>query len=98
MTMIQVQEVMTAEQLAKYLQLDEQTVYRKARAGQIPAVHIGKTLRFKKEVIDDWLRISSLRWTAKKRASLRSWAEEFAKEKGIKEEDLEKAITKRRYH
>jgi hypothetical protein len=61
-------------------------------------VHIGKTLRFKKDVIDGWLRISSLRWTAKKRQNLRTWAEEFAKEKGIKEEDLERAISKRRYH
>jgi excisionase family DNA binding protein len=78
--------------------LDEQTIYRKARAGQIPAVHIGKTLRFKKDVIDGWLRISSLRWTAKKRQNLRAWAEEFAKEKRIKELDLEKAISKRRYH
>lgn len=93
-----IQEVMTTEQLAKYLQLDEQTIYRKARAGQIPAVHIGKTLRFKKDVIDGWLRICSLRWTTKKRQSLRNWAEEFAKEKWLKEEDLEKAISKRRYH
>lgn len=93
-----IQEVMTAEQLAKYLQLDEQTIYRKARAGQIPAVHIGKTLRFKKEVIDGWLRISSLRWTSKKRQGLRTWAEEFAKEKGLTEEVLEKAISKRRHH
>ena len=93
-----IQEVMTTEQLAKYLQLDEQTIYRKARAGQIPAVHIGKTLRFKKDVIDGWLRISSLRWTAKKRQNLRTWAEEFAKEKGIREDNLEKAISKRRYH
>jgi len=93
-----IQEVMTAEQLAKYLQLDEQTVYRKARAGQIPAVHIGKTLRFKKDVIDGWLRISSLKWTAKKRQNLRSWAEGFAEAKGFSEEDIEKAIYKRRYH
>jgi len=93
-----IQEVMTTEQLAKYLQLDEQTIYRKARAGQIPAVHIGKTIRFKKDVIDGWLRISSLKWTAKKRQNLRNWAEDFAKEKGIKEEDLEKAISKRRCH
>lgn len=93
-----IQEVMTAEQLAKYLQLDEQTVYRKARAGQIPAVHIGKTLRFKKDVIDGWLRVSSLKWTAKKRQNLRSWAEGFAEAKGFNEEDIEKAIYKRRYH
>jgi len=93
-----IQEVMTTEQLAKYLQLDKQTIYRKARAGQIPAVHIGKTLRFKKDVIDGWLRLSSLRWTAKKRQNLRSWAEEFAKGKGLREEDLGKAISKRRCH
>lgn len=93
-----IQEVMTTEQLAKYLQLDEQTIYRKARAGQIPAVHIGKTLRFKKDVIDGWLRISSLRWTAKKRQNLRNWAEEFAKEEGLKEKDLERIISRRRHH
>lgn len=93
-----IQEVMTTEQLAKYLQLDEQTIYRKARAGQIPAVHIGKTLRFKKDVIDGWLRISSLRWTAKKRQNLRSWAEEFAKEEGLKEKDLEIIISRRRHN
>lgn len=92
------QEVMTAEQLAKYLQLDEQTVYRKARAGEIPAVHIGKALRFKKDVIDGWLRIVSLRWTAKKRQNLRAWAEGYAKSKGLKEEDIERAIAKRRDH
>lgn len=91
-------EVMTVEQVAKYLQLDEQTVYRKARLGEIPAVHIGRVLRFKKDVLDGWLRISSLRWTASKRKNLRSWAETFAKEKGVREEDIEKAIYKRRYN
>ncbi len=89
-------EVMTAEQLAKYLQLDEQTVYRKARSGEIPAVRIGKSLRFKKEVIDGWLRISSLKWTPRKRAELREWGESFAEAKGLKEKDLQKAILKRR--
>lgn len=90
------QEVMTAEQLAKYLQLDEQTIYRKARAGEIPAVHIGKALRFKKDVIDGWLRIVSLRWTAKKRQGLRDWAQDYAKSKGLKEVDIERAIAKHR--
>ena len=90
------QEVMTAEQLAKYLQLDEQTVYRKARAGEIPAVHIGKALRFKKDVIDGWLRIVSLRWTAKKRQGLRDWAQDYAKAKGLKELDIERTIAKHR--
>ena len=91
------QEVMTVEQLAKYLQLDKQTVYRKARVGDIPAVRIGKTLRFKKDVIDGWLRISSLKWTPKRRKELRDWAEDFAKAHGITEKDVERAIHRRRY-
>ena len=33
-------EVMTVKQLADYLQIDEQTVYRMARAGKIPAVKV----------------------------------------------------------
>ena len=91
-----IQEVMTAGQVAKYLQLDEQTVYRKAKKGQIPAVHIGRTLRFKKDVIDGWLRLSSLNWTAERRTKLRAWAEAFAKRKGLKQSVIQKAIDKRR--
>lgn len=90
-------EVMNVEQLAKYLQLDEQTVYRKAKVGQIPSVYIGKTLRFKKDVIDGWLTISSLKWNPRKRKELRVWAEDFAREKALKEEDLEKFISKRKH-
>jgi excisionase family DNA binding protein len=91
------QEVMTTCQLAKYLQLDEQTVYRKARRGEIPAVHIGKILRFKKDVIDGWLRISSLKWASSDRESLREWGTSYAKKSGLKEEDIIKAISRRRH-
>ena len=90
-------EVMNVEQLAKYLQLDEQTVYRKAKIGQIPAVHIGKTLRFKKDVVDGWLTMLSLKWSSGKRKELRQWEEAFAREKGLKEEDAERFIYKRRH-
>lgn len=51
---------MTVQEVAEYLQLNRQTVYRKVRAGQIPAVKIGKVLRFKRDVIDGWLRENSL--------------------------------------
>ena len=89
-------DVMTAGQLAGYLQLDEQTIYRKVKRGEIPAVHIGKTLRFKKDLIDGWLRLSSMQWNARKRQHLRSWGESFVKAKGIHEEDVMKAIGRRR--
>ncbi len=89
-------EVMTAGQLAEYLQLDEQTIYRKAKRGEIPAVHIGKTLRFKKDLIDSWLRLSALQWTPKKRQNLLTWARSFSKSKGLKLQDVQKAIDRRR--
>ncbi len=91
-------EVMTVEQLAKYLQLDEQTVYRKARTGQIPAVRIGRILRFKRDIVDGWLRLSSLEWNSQKRNHLRTWASRFAKTKKLTEEKLQRAISKRRRH
>ena len=54
--------IMTVEQLAEYLQLNPQTVYRKAQTGEIPSIRIGKILRFKKDIIDAWLKLSSLSW------------------------------------
>ena len=89
-------DVMTASQLADYLQLDEQTIYRKAKRGEIPVVRIGKTLRFKKDLIDGWLRLSSLQWNIKKRQNLRLWAQGFAKTKGFFQKDVMKTIVRRR--
>ena len=54
-------EVMTVKQLADYLQIDEQTVYRMARAGKIPAVKVAGQWRFKKDLIDQWLKKESLK-------------------------------------
>ncbi|MBI5095502.1 MAG: helix-turn-helix domain-containing protein [Candidatus Hydrogenedentes bacterium] len=48
-------DVMTVEQLAAYLQLHPQVVYRHVRDGKIPVSKIGQTLRFPKAVIDAWL-------------------------------------------
>ena len=53
-------EVMTIDQVAEYLQLHKQVVYRHVRNKTIPASRIGATLRFKKSVIDAWLIDSAL--------------------------------------
>ncbi len=89
-------EIMTVEELAEYLRLDPQTVYRRFRRGQLPGVRIGKAIRFKREVIDNWLRATSYRWTAEQRAELRQWAEAFAKKRGLREQDVVKAVSARR--
>jgi excisionase family DNA binding protein len=47
-------EVMTLEEVAKYLKLKPQTIYTWAKNGKIPAAKLGKEWRFKKSVIDKW--------------------------------------------
>ncbi len=47
--------IMTVEEVAKYLNLVPNTIYRKARAGEIPAVKVGKCWRFPKQALDKWL-------------------------------------------
>jgi len=53
-------EIMTVKQIAQYLQMDEHTIYRLARSGQIPAIKIAGQWRFKKDVIDKWINEKSI--------------------------------------
>src|SRR5438105_15377521 len=52
-------EIMTIEQAAAYLQLHPQVVYRHVRAGTLPVSRIGRTIRFKKSVLDQFLESSA---------------------------------------
>ena len=43
--------------MAEYIRLNRETVLRKAREGEIPAIKMGyKSYRFYKDQIDDWLK------------------------------------------
>jgi len=59
-------EIMTVKQVAEYLQMDEHTIYKLARSGQIPSIKIAGQWRFKKEVIDKWISKKSLERTREK--------------------------------
>ncbi len=48
-------ELLTGRELARYLKLNPVTVHRKALRGEIPALRIGRQLRFDKDQIDKWL-------------------------------------------
>jgi excisionase family DNA binding protein len=48
--------IMTVHELAVYLRLSEAKVYRLAKTGCFPAFRVGKSWRFKKTMIDDWIR------------------------------------------
>lgn len=88
--------VMTVGEMSRYLKLNPQTVYRKARAGEIPAVKLGGTLRFVREVVDDWLRAASLQWSVERREALRHWGGNWARRRRVSENRVVHAVTRRR--
>ncbi len=48
--------IMTVHDVAEYLRLSEAKVYKMANEGRVPALRMGKTWRFKRELIDEWIR------------------------------------------
>jgi PTS system nitrogen regulatory IIA component len=49
------ENIMTLEEVAKYLKMKPQTIYLWAQKGNIPAIKLGKEWRFRRDVIDEWL-------------------------------------------
>ena len=47
-------DIMTLEEVAKYLRLKPQTIYTWAQEKRIPAAKLGKEWRFKKSIVDAW--------------------------------------------
>lgn len=48
--------IMTVKDVAEYLRMSEAKVYRLVKEGVLPVVRIGKTWRFRKDLLDEWLR------------------------------------------
>lgn len=48
------ERALTVRQVAKYLQVNERTVYKLAQAGKIPCFKVAATWRFWKREIDRW--------------------------------------------
>lgn len=48
-------QVLTVHDVATYLRLSEAKVYRLAREGCVPAFRLGKSWRFRKDLIDAWM-------------------------------------------
>lgn len=46
---------MTVREVATYLNVDEKTIYRLAKRGEIPGFKVAGTWRFKKDDIDAWI-------------------------------------------
>jgi excisionase family DNA binding protein len=48
-------DILTIEEVAAYLRLTPQTIYKWAQEKRIPAAKLGKEWRFRKSIIDHWL-------------------------------------------
>lgn len=56
-------EILTIDEVARYLRLTPQTIYKWAQEKRIPAVKLGKEWRFRRSVIDKWFD-DQLQWPA----------------------------------
>lgn len=52
-------EILTVEDLSKFLRVPKSTVYKLARIGELPASKIGKHWRFLRRDIHEWMRSRS---------------------------------------
>ena len=48
-------DLLTAKQIAEYLQLSQRSIYRLLERGELPATKIGGQWRFRKAAIDEWI-------------------------------------------
>jgi excisionase family DNA binding protein len=53
------ENLLTADQVARYLKVDKFTVYRLVSQKKIPAFKVGSQWRFKKRLLEDWLKKNS---------------------------------------
>ncbi len=48
--------IMKVREVADYLRISEAKVYRMAKAGDLPVIRMGKSWRFRSDLIDEWIR------------------------------------------
>ena len=48
-------ELMTARELAEFLRVNQATIYRLLKSGQLPGYRVGVEWRFDRAVIERWL-------------------------------------------
>jgi len=48
-------QIMTVDEVARYIRVHRSTIYRLAKNDMIPATKVGNQWRFRRDLIDDWL-------------------------------------------
>lgn len=50
---------MTMEEIAEYLKVSKETIYKMAQKKELPASKVGNQWRFNKKTVDEWLATKS---------------------------------------
>lgn len=80
------EEIMTPQQVAEYLQLTPETVYRYIREGKLVASRLGRQYRVPRRNVELFLLATSTAGDAKLRSFSRSQVREWLEEDEITEE------------
>jgi excisionase family DNA binding protein len=51
--------IMNVHEVANYLRLSDAKVYRLVNEGRVPSFRLGKSWRFRRDLLDEWTKISS---------------------------------------
>jgi len=51
------QDILTAQDIAKLLQMHIMTVYKLAESGELPGFKVGRQWRFRRDSLDEWCRV-----------------------------------------
>jgi excisionase family DNA binding protein len=79
-------DILTPQQVAEYLQLTPDTVYRYIREGKLAAAKLGRHYRIPKENVELLLLVSSTAGSARMRVFSRQEVEEWLEEDEIDQE------------
>ena len=86
-----VKEIMTPEQVADYLQLSKDTVYRYIREGKLTASRLGRNYRVPRENVDLFLLATSTSEAARE-ALFNRWESMAERNKGIPFQEVERDV------
>jgi len=86
-----VKEIMTPEQVADYLQLSRDTVYRYIREGKLPASRLGRNYRIPRENVDLLLLATSTTKAARE-ALFNRWESVAERNEGMPLREVENDV------
>jgi repressor LexA len=86
-------DILTLQEVAEYLKVDERTVYRMLKSKQLPAFKVRNQWRFKKETIDKWIEKSNIRESKNNKIEIPIIAKVSAGVPILAEEDIEGTLT-----